>query len=168
MLLAFADALLFGVVDGVDLVLVVPLLVDHPDEDADQLVVDDVLLVVALELAQQTTRYCQQFTVCLLRLPVVSGMAAEMLVAIEHLELACIVLAHEKPLGGNLLLIFPMTFFSRLVSIWLCHVFLLNSGVDDARFERPLVVMVIVDADILDKNHLHTDFSDALAEVDQF
>ena len=34
-LLAFADALHLGLVDGVNLVLVVPLLVDHPDEDAD-------------------------------------------------------------------------------------------------------------------------------------
>lgn len=161
MLFAFADVLHFGVVDGVDLVLVVPLLVDHPDEDADLLVVDVVILGFALKLTQQTTRYCPQFTVCLLRLPVVPGMAAEMLVAVEHLELACIALAHEKPLGGNLLDL-PDGLLQQISVYRLCHVFLLDSGADDARVECPLVVIVIVDADILDKNHLHTDFTDAL------
>lgn len=55
-LLALADALHFRLMDGIDLVLVVPLLVDYPDEDADLPVIAAVAAQVALKLAQQTAR----------------------------------------------------------------------------------------------------------------
>ncbi len=51
-MLALADALHFGLVDGVDLVLVIAPLVDHSDEDVDLLVIAVVVAQIALQLAQ--------------------------------------------------------------------------------------------------------------------
>ena len=147
--IALADALHLWLVGGVDLVLVIPLLVDHPDEDADLLVIAVVFPEVTLKLTQLTTRNHPQFAVCLFRFLVIPGMVAETLFAEERLELARMAPERGELLGGGNILVLPYDLLQQFRVCRVCHVLLLDRRADDDRVKRPLVVMAIVDGAFL-------------------
>ena len=126
-----------------------------------------VALQVPLQLAQQPARNRAQRAVGPLRLPVVLGMVAEALVTVDRLELAGVAAAHRQPLGLDNLPDFLDDLLQQFRIGWVCHILLLDRRVYDARVERTLVVVVVIDTDALGQNQFHAALADAMTEVHQ-
>lgn len=97
----------------------------------------------------------------------VLGVVAETLVTIDGLEPAGVAAAYREPLGRNDFLDLPDDLLQQFRVSRVRHILLLDGGINDARIECPLVIVVVIDTDALGQYQLHTALADAMAEVHQ-
>ncbi len=90
-----------------------------------------------------------------------------MLVTVDRLEPAGIVVPHQKPFGRDDLPDPLEDLLQQFRVSGVRHILLMNGGINDARIECPLIVMVFIDTDTPGQCQLHIAHADAVAEVHQ-